>query len=98
MILTITKGAHARNVHLPAISDEPRHFAHRWDPDEGEDVPHQAQNFVTYARALGGFEMPVYLIAPPLSDDEVENDHIRINMEDWRQIVETGQGWPVEMR
>ena len=98
MILTITKGSHARNVHLPPRTDEPVHFAHRWDPDDPEDVPHQVQNFVTYAKALGGYSMPCYLIPPPFGDDEVENAHIRVNMSDFKSIVETGHGWPVEIR
>lgn len=99
MILTITRGSHARNVHLPSLDpDEPRQFAHRWDPDDPEDVPHQAHNFLTYANALGGYVEPIVLIPPPFTDDEVDNDHIRVNMGDWRDIVQTATGLKVEIR
>lgn len=98
MILTITKGAHQRNVHLPAMDDEPRQFAHRWDPDEPEDVAHQVQNFLTYAQALGGYVPPIVLIGPLKTDDEVEWAHTQVNMGDWRDMVESATGLPVEIR
>jgi hypothetical protein len=98
MIEVITKGAHARNVHLPAFDDEPRQFAHRWDPDEVEDVPHQAQNFLIYAQALGGYVPPIVLLPPPKPEDDVEWAHIQVNMGDWRDIVETATGVKVEIR
>lgn len=100
MIVTITKGSHARNVHLPPLSDEPRQFAHRFDPDDPEDVPHQAQNFITYATALGGYVAPIVLISPPMSEaeDGPEYDHIKVELADWASVVETATGMPVEIR
>ena len=64
MILTITKGAHWRNTHLPALGED-RQFAHIFDADEPEDVPHQASNFITYANALGHSHGPHVLIMAP---------------------------------
>ena len=40
----ITEGAHWRNVHMPPI-EASRQFAHKFDPDCPEDVPHQAITF-----------------------------------------------------
>ena len=51
-VTTITSGAHWRDVHVPQNSAQPRQFAHIFDPDEPEDVPHQASNFITYANAV----------------------------------------------
>ena len=95
--IVVTKGSHARNVHLPPFDGEPRQFAHRWDPDDPEDVAHQAQNFTLYAKALGGYVAPIVLLAPPIPDGP-EADHIRVNLADWKSIVETGTGMPVEIR
>ena len=95
----ITKGAHARNVHLPPFDGQPRQFAHRWDPDDVEDVAHQAQNFKLYADALGGYVPPIILIAPdPMPDDQAECNHIKVNMSDWASIVESATGMAVEIR
>lgn len=98
-VIVITAGAHRRNVNMPSITDEPRQFAHRWDPDEEEDVAHQAQNFKLYADALGGYVPPIVLLSPdPMPDDQVECNHIKVNMADWASIVETATGLPVEIR
>lgn len=98
-ILTITSGAHWRNTNLPTLAPgEERQFAHRWDPDEPEDVAHQAQNFMQYAHALGGFVAPLVLIPPVKTDDEVEWAHIQVNMSDWADIVETGMNMQVDIR
>jgi hypothetical protein len=96
-VYVITRGAHARNVHVPPDDGEPRQFAHRWDPDDPEDVPHQAMNFKLYADALGGYVAPVVLLAPPLPEGP-EADHIKVNLSDWKSIIETGMGVPVEIR
>ena len=98
-VIVITKGAHHRNVHLPAMSDEPRQFAHRWDPNENEDVAHQVQNFKLYADALGSYESPIVLLSPdPMPSDQNECNHIKINMADWASLVTTATGRPVEIR
>jgi len=91
MVIVITAGAHRRNVHMPELTDEPRQFAHRFDPDEAEDVPHQCQNFLSYATALGGNVGPHILLGP---DDIVS----RCFMRDWAQIVSTATGVRVETR
>jgi hypothetical protein len=96
-VVVITKGSHARNTHMPPRDGEPRQFAHRWDPDDPEDVPHQAQNFKLYADSLGGYVPPVILLAPPLPEGP-EADHIRVNLADWKSIIESGMGVPVEIR
>lgn len=98
MIITITSGAHWRNVHLPNLEGELVQFAHRFDPDEPEDVPHQANNFLTYANALGGFTTPHVLIGPPKGDDEIENAHIAVEMSDWAAIVSSATGSKVTIR
>jgi hypothetical protein len=98
MIVVITKGSHARNTHIPPRDGEPRHYGHRWDPNDPEDVAHQAMNFTTYANALGGYEEPIVLLGPPPSDDEQENLHVKVNMGDWQDIVETATGKRVEIR
>ena len=97
-VIVITKGAHHRNTHIPERDDEPRQFAHRWDPDSPEDVAHQAGNFKTYATALGGYVPPIVLLAPPMPDDPNEADHIRVNLSDWASIVRTSTGHQVEIR
>lgn len=86
MIEIISKGAHWRNVHL---QEGPCQFAHVFDPDDPEDVPHQAHNFMTYAKALGNFDSPFVLIGP--ADQAV-------HLSDWAQIVSTATHVPVEIR
>lgn len=97
MIEIISKGAHWRNVHLPETS-EPRQFAHIFDPDEAEDVPHQAQNFVQYGNALGSHVGPHVLIGPGPTDDPIEDQHVLVELCDWRMIVESATHVPVEIR
>ena len=89
-VIVITEGAHRRNVHIGEL-DEPVQFAHVYDPDEPEDVPHQTQNFMTYAGALGGNVGPHVLIGPT---DTVS----RCFMRDWSQIVSSGTGVRVQVR
>jgi hypothetical protein len=96
-VYVLTKGSHKRNVHVPPYDGTPRQFAHRWDPDDVEDVPHQAQNFKLCADALGGYVAPIVLLAPPLPEGP-EADHIKVNLSDWKSIIETGMGVPVEIR
>jgi hypothetical protein len=54
-------------------------------------VPHQAQNFLTYAGALGGNVGPHVLLGP---DDVVS----RCFMRDWAQIVESASHTRVRIR
>ncbi len=99
MIVTITAGSHDRNTHLPPFDqDDPRQFAHRWDPDDPEDVAHQASNFITYAVSLGGYVPPIVLIPPARPEDDREWDHIQVNMSDWADLVKTATGMDVEIR
>lgn len=112
MTLTITSGAHWRNVDVP-VSTEARSFAHIFDPESPEDVPHEAGNFLTYARALGGASE--IILYRPMDDDELpdwvapieahsarhfgpEDDHIEVMMSDWASIVTGATGLPVEIR
>ena len=97
-VIVISSGAHKRNVNLPPLGDEPRQFAHRWDPDENEDVAHQAQNFTTYATALGAYEPPIVLLSPVIPATGPEYDHVKVNLSDWASVVETATGKPVEIR
>jgi hypothetical protein len=97
-VIIITRGAHWRNTKMPTLTDEPRQFAHRWDPDEVEDVAHQAQNFKLYAEALGGFSPPIVLLSPPMPDTGPDYDHIKVNLSDWASIIETAMNMPVVIR
>ncbi len=108
-VITITSGAHWRNVGVSQI-DEPRQFAHIFDPESPEDVPHEAHNFITYYRALGGAD-GVVLYRPtedlpdwvaPVEPDSArhfgpEDDHIDVMMADWVQIVESALSVKVEV-
>jgi hypothetical protein len=93
----ISSGAHWRNVHLPSDEAE-RQFAHRFDPDEVEDVPHQAWNFITYANCLGAHASPFVLISPPKSGDAAEQQHIEVELSDWVHLVQTATRVPVVIR
>ncbi len=88
MIITISSGAHWRNVGLKPGDYSEDQFAHIFDPDEPEDVPHQAHNFMTYATALGACAQPFVLIAPE-DEDEPEQSHVHVEMSDWQAIVES---------
>lgn len=99
MTIVISEGARTRYVHKGAD----RQFAHIFDPDsasgaDGEDVAHQAWNFVTYATALGGYDTPIVLISPPVDPDPVEEQHIQIELAGWKSLVETATRCPVEIR
>lgn len=94
--VVITKGAHARNVHIP-VHEGPVQFAHRWDPDEQEDCPHQAHNFMTYARALGGYVPPVIVLAEQ-RDDPNDQAEQNCHLADWASIVGTALDTEVEIR
>jgi hypothetical protein len=104
----ITSGAHWRNV---GVSHEADQYAHIFDPESAEDVPHEAWNFITYYNALGGCEGSVVLYRP---DDEPqewmhpieahsarhfgpEDDHIEVMMSDWVILVETALSKRVEV-
>jgi hypothetical protein len=97
MIVTISSGSHVR---FEDATDAPAgaQFAHYFDPDDAEAVPNQAQNFVTYATALGDYGTPFVLYSPPRCDDEAQWAYICVEMADWRQIVESGTGVKVEIR
>lgn len=110
-VVTITSGAHWRNVGVSQVDTE-RQFAHIFDPESPEDVPHEAHNFITYANALGEYEDPIVLYRP---DEDIpewvapieahsarhfgpEDEHIEVMMADWVQIVTTATGRKVEIR
>jgi len=97
-IITITTGAHGRNVDIPPSNSSPRQFAHKWDWDEPEDNAHQAQNFIQYATALGGYVPPVILLPPPIPEDPRDWDTIKVKMADWAGNVEAALGTTVEIR
>jgi hypothetical protein len=96
-VVVITKGAHARNVHMPHPSEGPFQYAHRWDPDEQEDCPHQAHNFLTYAHALGGYTPPMIVLADRREDpnDQAEQN---CHLADFASIVGTALDTEVEIR
>lgn len=110
MVITITSGAHWRNVGVSQV--EADQFAHIFDPESPEDVPHEAHNFITYYRALGGCEGSVVLYRPtedlpdwvaPIEEHSArhfgpEDDHIEVMMSDWVQIVETALSKKVEVQ
>ena len=93
-ICTITSGAHWRNMDVPPDADQ---FAHVFDPESPEDVPHEAQNFITYAQALGFPDAPIVLLRPederedwmaPVEDHSArhfgpEDEHIEVMLADW---------------
>ena len=110
MTVTITSGAHWRNMDAESGADE---YAHIFDPESPEDVPHEAHNFITYLNALGGCEGPLVLYRPddtdipdwisPLEPHSArhfgpEDDHVEVMMSDWKQIVESATGKVVEIR
>lgn len=94
MIVTITSGAHGRSV---KPEGGPHNFAHLFDPDSAEDVPHQAQNFITYANALGASEAPHVLIAPPLGEGS-DADLLLTEMCDWAELVQSSTGTRVVLQ
>lgn len=110
MPVTITSGAHWRNVDVPQDADQ---YAHIFDPESPEDVPHEAQNFITYATALGWPDAPIILYRPDDADivdwiNPVEahsarhfgpdDDHVEVMMADWKMLVESATGRQVEIR
>jgi hypothetical protein len=95
--VVITKGAHARNVHMSNDHDR-RHFAHQWDNDDLEDTAHQAHNFVTYATALGGYEPPVILLPGKYPEDPADHAHMNVCLADWASIVGSALDTEVEIR
>ena len=109
-VITISSGAHWRNTGLEKHADySGDQFAHIFDPESPEDVPHEAQNFLAYMKALGRPAEPLVLIAPedplpewiapvePLSARHFgpEEDHVNVMMADWCQIVATATGMKV---
>lgn len=97
LTVVITKGSHAKNVHMPPRS-EVTHFAHQWDNDDPEDMNHQARNFVTYATALGGYEPPVYLLSGKYPDDPALHAKMNVDMADWASVVGSALNVEVEIR
>lgn len=108
--VTITSGAHWRNVDVPQDAEQ---YAHIFDPESPEDVPHEAHNFITYLNALGGCDEPLVLYRPetvvipdwvaPVEDFSArhfgpDEDHIEVMMADWVTIVETATGQRVEVQ
>lgn len=98
MIVTITAGAHDKNVHMPESDGTPRQFAHQWSFEEVEDNAHQVSNFVKYATALGGYVGPVVLLPPPVPADPRDWDYIQVKMADWASMVESCLHVEVEIR
>ena len=99
MIVTITSGAHDRNVdNIPPDNGTPRQFAHAWSFEEVEDNAHQVQNFVTYATALGNYVGPVVLLSPPEPADKRDWDYVQVKLADWAGMVENDLGVEVEIR
>ena len=97
MILTITKGAHRRNVHLPELDDSTQ-FAHQWDPSDPEDVPHQVMNFLTYANALGVRSLPHVLLSAPVDPDPEVEKYNRVQMQGFVSNLSTATHSPVVVR
>jgi hypothetical protein len=109
MIVTISSGAHWRNLDVPSDADQ---YAHIFDPESPEDVPHDAHNFITYAVALGLPDAAIILLRPedewpdwaaPVEEHSArhfgpEDDHIEVMMSDWKAIVESATGRQVEIR
>lgn len=95
--VVITQGAHVR---YSEANDAPLgcQFAHAFDPDCPEDVPHQAMNFTMYAQALGHYKAPFVVYAPERPEDDVEWAHIQVELADFQSIVESGTGVKVEIR
>lgn len=95
----ITNGAHKRNGSMPPMDGEPRHFAHQWSWDENEDNVHQAQNFILYATALGGFTPPIELIRPANPpEDEQMRQVMEVKLADWSRHVRRHFGMDVHVR
>jgi hypothetical protein len=107
-VVPITSGAHWRNVDIPSDADC---FAHIFDPESPEDVPHQAQNFLLYAAALGGCKAivvariveggPEWVIPteePASRHVDPEDDHVAVMLSDWAAIVQSATGIEVEVR
>lgn len=94
-VVTITSGSHWRNVNV--VNTGVDQFAHVYDPDDPEDHEHQAQNFMTYAAALGPSLAPHVLIAPEPEPDENDQLYIDMQMDAWREIVQSGTGVKVEI-
>jgi hypothetical protein len=94
--ITITRGAHVR---YPEAQWAPQgtQFAHAFDPDDPEDVPHQAENLVTYATALGNTE-PLVVFIPTTPQDPQDAEWCQVALRDFKQIVETGTHYQVEIR
>lgn len=85
-IIVITKGDHRRNVHMPERGDKLQ-FAHRYDFSDPEGHERQAQNFIIYAQALGGYVPPVIVYADPTVTDPNQRALMNINLADWAAIV-----------
>ena len=100
MVITITSGAHWRDTSAPQLTGGPFQYAHIFDPDSPEDVPHEAHNFITYAAALGNYIGPHILLRPDTTVDwdKSEWDEIEVMMSDWREIVESATHIAVEIR
>jgi len=97
--IIITNGAHKRNGSMPPINGEARHFAHQWSWDEVEDNVHQAQNFILYATALGGFTPPIELIGPPNPPEDPRLQQlITVKMAEWARHVRRHFGMDVHVR
>lgn len=95
MIVTISTGSQGKNPDVP--STQPRQFAHQWI-DDTADTAHQASNFLNYARALGEYQAPIVLLGGRRPDDEVDKNYVAAQLDQWRSIVQTATGMPVEIR
>lgn len=95
-IIVITIGSQGKNPNVP--DKRPRQFAHQWQNDDPADVPHQASNFLNYARALGNYEAPIVLLGGKRPDDPTDAACLEVQLDGWRSIVQTATGMAVEIR
>jgi hypothetical protein len=99
----ISWGAHGRDVTAPQTVPQlrklgPIQFAHRFDYEDPEDVAHEASNFIKYATALGGSDLPPVLYVDDSGLEDPDKAHLWINAADWSSIVASGLHTTVETR
>ena len=95
--VVITKGAHTRYV-IERDPEGPQQFAHLWDMEEAEDNVHQAQNFILYATALGGYVSPVELLHDKEDPDPRQEQANVIKRAEWARHVKRALGVDVHVR
>jgi hypothetical protein len=97
-VVVISKGAHKRNVHMPDPNNGPYQYAHQWDAGDPEDCPHQAQNFLTYAKALGNWCSPCVLLPDRSVGEGEDRSEMNCHLADWVSIVGSAMDTEVEIR